>query len=180
MTDPVVTVHLEHLAADLQPTPAPERRQQCLVLLTTTLTQAPDLSRVVVPGVDTLDDVDPRLRARAGQQGIPVELLPSQPGTDGTAGAGGFSAALQNLADHTDAATASATAKMIGYPTTGLDLGDQHRTWRPVLLATAGFAIAVLVGLVPACLARRQRRRRLANARTTPPLAEPEAVNVAV
>ena len=37
--------------------------------------------------------------------------------------AGGFTAALQDLADHTDAATALATAKMIGYPTRDLDLG---------------------------------------------------------
>jgi putative intracellular protease/amidase len=155
------------------------RTRHGLVLLTTTLTNASDLSRVAVPGVDTLDDLDPRLQVWAGRQELSVELLASQPGTDGTVGGGGFSAALQNLADHTDAATTSATAKMIGYPTTGLNLGDQHRIGRPVLLAITGFAFAVLVGLAPAHLARR-RRRRLANARTTPPLAAPEAMNVAV
>ena len=156
------------------------RTRHGLVLLTTTLSDAPALSYVVVPGADALDDVDPRLKAWAGTRKLPVEPLPSQSGTDGTVGGGGFSGALQNLADHTDAATTSATAKMIGYPTTGLNLGDQHRTWRPVLLAITGFAFAVLVGLAPASLARRQRRRRLAIARTTAPLAEPEAVTVAV
>ena len=73
---------------------------------------------------------------------------------------GGFSAALQDLADHTDAATTSATAKMIGYPTTDLDLGRQHRSWRALLLAIAGVAFSVVVGLTPVRLARRRRRRR--------------------
>ena len=41
---------------------------------------------------------------------------------------GGFTAALQDLADHTDAATAVATAKMIGYPTRDLDLGAEPPT----------------------------------------------------
>ena len=71
---------------------------------------------------------------------------------------GGFTAALQNLADHTDAATTSTTAKMIGYPATGLNLGNAHESWRPVLLAMAGLTVAVLVGLTPAFLVRRRRR----------------------
>jgi hypothetical protein len=50
---------------------------------------------------------------------------------------------------------------MIGYPTSDLDLGNQHRSWRPVLLAIAGLALAVLVGLAPATLGRRRRRRLL-------------------
>ncbi len=75
------------------------------------------------------------------------------------AGGGGFAAALQNLADHTDAATATATAKMIGYPTTGLSLGTQHRSWRTVLLGLASLALAVLIGRCPAYLTRRRRRR---------------------
>ncbi len=156
------------------------RTRHGLVLLTTSLTNAPDLSYVVAPGAGTLNDVDPRLRAWAGEQNLPVEPLAGLPGPDGTVGGGGFTAALHNLADHTDAATAFATAKMIGYPATGLDLGDQHRTWRPVLLAITGFAFAVLIGLAPATVARRRRLRRLANARTTAPLAEPETVKVAV
>ena len=72
---------------------------------------------------------------------------------------GGFTAALQNLADHTDAATTSTTAKMIGYPASDLNLGNAHETWRPVLLAIAGLTVAFLVGLTPTFLVRRRRRR---------------------
>lgn len=130
------------------------RTRHGLVLLTTSLTNAPDLSRVVVPGPDA---VDPRLGAWADSRGLTVEPLAGRDGSLG--GGGGFSAALQNLADHTDAATTSATAKMIGYPTTDLDLGDGHRSWRPVLLAVAGLLLAALVAMAPAALARRRRRR---------------------
>ena len=72
---------------------------------------------------------------------------------------GGFTAALQNLADHTDAATTSTTAKMIGYPATDLNLGNAHESWRPVLLAIAALTVAILVGLTPAFLVRRRRSR---------------------
>lgn len=44
------------------------RTRHGLVLLTTSLTNAPGLSRLVVPGADTLDAVDPRLRAWVDQQ----------------------------------------------------------------------------------------------------------------
>jgi putative intracellular protease/amidase len=134
------------------------RTRHGLVLLTTSFTHAPGLSRVVVPGTGA---VDPQLSAWADRQGLTVEALSGRPGPDGSgAGGGGFSAALQNLADHTDAATTSATAKMIGYPTTGLTLGGQHRSWRPVLLALAALTLAVQVGSAPTFLARRRRRRR--------------------
>ncbi|MEP7092030.1 MAG: DJ-1/PfpI family protein [Nocardioidaceae bacterium] len=151
-----------------------------LVLLTTSLTNAPDVSRVVVPGAGALDAVDPRLRAWADKRGLTLEPLTARSGPDGAVGGGGFRAALQNLADHTDAATTSATAKMIGYPTTDLNLGQQHRSWRPVLLAIAGLALAVLVALAPASLVRRRRRRRLAGVLTTDSVTEPEIVNVTV
>ena len=119
-----------------------------LALLTTSYSHAPELSRVVVPGVDTPDAIDPRLRALAQDQGLTVEPLK-----------GGFTAALQNLADHTDGGTTSTTAKMIGYPATDLNLGDAHGSWRAVLLAIASLMVAVLVGLTPAFLVRRRRRR---------------------
>ena len=84
----------------------------------------------------------------AQDQGLTVEPLE-----------GGFTAALQNLADHTDGGTTSTTAKMIGYPATDLNLGDAHGSWRAVLLAIASLMMAVLVGLTPAFLVRRRRRR---------------------
>ena len=139
------------------------RTRHGLTLLTTPLTQAPDLSRVVVPGADKTDAIDPRLRTWADSQRLIIEPLAGRPGPDGSrGGGGGFTAALQNLADHTDAATTSATAKMVGYPTTDLTLGPKHRSWRTVLLALASLVLAALIGRAPARLARRRRRRSLA------------------
>jgi len=138
------------------------RTRHGLVLLTTPLTHAPDLSRVVVPGADKPDAIDPRLRTWADSQRLTVEPLTSRPGPDGShGGGGGFTAALQNLADHTDAATTSATAKMVGYPTTDLTLGSKHPSWRTVLLGLASLVLAVLIGRAPGRLARRRRRRSL-------------------
>jgi hypothetical protein len=131
------------------------RTRHGLVLLTTSLNHAPALSRVVVPGAATLTAVDPRMRAWADRQQVPVEPLASSSGTGGTRdGSGGFSAALQNLASHSDAATTTATAKMIGYPTSDLDLAGDHRAWRPVMLGVGAIAIAILMGRVPALLRR--------------------------
>ena len=73
---------------------------------------------------------------------------------------GGFTAALQDLADHTDAATAVATAKMIGYPTRDIDLGASHRPGRAVLLALMSLLLAVGIGSAPARLIRSRRRRQ--------------------
>ncbi len=74
---------------------------------------------------------------------------------------GGFTAALQDLADHTDAATAAATAKMIGYPTFDLDMGTGHRPGRAIVLALTSLLLAAGIGSVPALLIRRRGRRRL-------------------
>ncbi|MEP6798177.1 MAG: DJ-1/PfpI family protein [Lapillicoccus sp.] len=136
------------------------RTRHGLVLLTTSYTGAAGVSRVVVPGADTINAVDLRLRAWADQQRLSVEPLTVRPGPDGSVG-GGFTAALENLAAHTDAATASATAKMVGYPTTTLDLVHQQRSWRPVFLLITALALAVLVALAPGQLARRRHRRHL-------------------
>ena len=154
------------------------RTRHGLVLLTTAFKSAPDLSSVVVPGADTPDAIDPQLRVWAENRGLTVEPLPPRPGPDGTPGGSGFTAALQNLADHTDAATTTATAKMIGYPTTDVVLGDQHRAWRPIVLAIAGLALALLVGLAPALVARRRRRPQRDNTPTTDAPAERETINV--
>ncbi len=159
------------------------RTRHGLVLLTTSFANAPGLSRVVVPGADNADAVDPQLQAWADNRDVTVEPLAARPAADGSrTGGGGFSSALQDLADHTNAATTSATAKMIGYPTTGLDPGRRHGPWRPVLLAIASLTLAVLIGLAYASLAQRRRRRRLPqdNAPTAPSTSEPEAVNVTV
>jgi putative intracellular protease/amidase len=135
------------------------RTRHGLVLLTTSYADAPGLSSVVVPGAGTPEALDPRLRAWAAEQRLTLEPLAGRAGRDGSGG-GGFTAALQNLGEHTDAATTSATAKMIGYPTTGLDLGDRHQSPRTVLLAISALTLAVLVGLGPTWLVRRRRRLR--------------------
>lgn len=156
------------------------RTRHGLVLLTTSFTQVRGLSWVVVPGTGALD---PQLKAWFEDHGLTVEALSGSLGPDGSgARGGGFSAALQNLADHTDAAAATATAKMIGYPTTGLTLGSQHRSWRPVLLAIAALALSALVGSAPTFLARRRRRRRLQRkgAATASSPAKPESTHAVV
>ncbi len=131
------------------------RTRHGLVLLTTSYAHAPGLSRVVVPGAASPKAIDTGLATLAHDQSLTPEPL-----------RGGFTAALQNLADHTDGATASATAKMIGYPTTGLRLGDEHWSWRAVILAVGALLLAVLVGLTPVFLVRRRRRRQLDGAPT--------------
>jgi len=150
------------------------RTRHGLVLLTTPITRTPNLSRVVVPGADKPDAIDPHVRAWADSQRLTVEPLAGRPGPHGSrGGGGGFTTALKDLADHTDVATTSATAKMVGYPTTNLNLGPTHRSWRTVLLVLASLVLAVLIGRTPATLARRRRQRFLPvdNAPTADPKA---------
>jgi putative intracellular protease/amidase len=155
------------------------RTRHGLILLTTSLANAPRVSRILVPGATST--IDPQLRTWAANRGLNVEILNDRvrPGESRTSG-GGFSTALQDLADHTNAATTAATAKMIGYPTTDLTLGDRHVSWRPVLLGIASLALAVLVASAPTALARRRRKDRPQSdsAGTGDRVAEPEAVNV--
>jgi hypothetical protein len=135
------------------------RTRHGLRLLTTGIADAPHLSRLVVPGAAELATVDPRLRRWADRGDLTIEPLAGR-GTD--VPGGGFTAALRDLATHTDAATARTTAKMIGYPTNDLGLRGGHRNWRPVLLTLAALALAVLLGGTPARLARRGQRRSAA------------------
>jgi putative intracellular protease/amidase len=135
------------------------RTRHGLVLLTTPISDAPTLSWVVVPGAADLTEVDPQLRRWADTKHLTVEPLAGEPISRALRGGGGFTAALRNLAAHTDAATARTTAKMIGYPTTDLALHGGHRSWRPILLGIAILALAIFIGRAPAHLARRRRRR---------------------
>jgi putative intracellular protease/amidase len=129
------------------------RTEHGLVLLTTSTREAGSLSRIVVPGAA---GVDPRLQQWADSRNLDVESLAADAGR-GRSG-GGFVSALQNLTDHTDGATAASTAKMIGYPTTDVDLGRGHPQVRTVLLAVVSLALAVGVGLAPGAIIRRRRR----------------------
>jgi putative intracellular protease/amidase len=142
------------------------RTRHGLVLLTASTHEDPSLSRIVVPGVE---HVDAGLRRWAASRHLDVEPLADEPAVgDGPRTGGGFTTALQDLTDHSGAVTASATAKMIGYPTTSIDLdrGD-HTPVRGVLLLATSLAVAVLVGLAPAFLSK--RRRRWAEARSATP-----------
>jgi hypothetical protein len=138
------------------------RTRHGLVLLTTKIADAPRLSRVLVPDANAPGAIGPQLRAWADHRGLDVESLVGRPSPDGPrTGGGGFTAALQNLADHTNAATTSATAKMIGYPTADLNLDNSRWPWRPVLLFIASLALAILAAQTPSGLAARRRQRRL-------------------
>ena len=134
------------------------RTRHGLTLLTTSTHDAPSLSRIVVPGVH---DIDTGLQRWAVSRHVEVEPLKSEMGDVGAGrGGGGFAAALQNLTDHTGATTGASTAKMIGYPTTHVDLQGGHRSLtRAILLVAASLLLAVLVGRAPALTGRRRRRR---------------------
>ena len=132
------------------------RTRHGLVLLTTSTRDAPSLSRIVVPGAD---DVDRHLQNWADSRHLDVETLGDGRGRgDDRRSGGGFTSALENLSDHSDAVTASSTAKMIGYPTTHVDLHRAHTGMRTIVLVLAGLALAVLLGLAPASITRRRRR----------------------
>ena len=85
-----------------------------------------------------------------------------RPGALGPSGRPGFDGALEHLAHTAGAATARSTAKMIDYPTEGLDLGAETGPRRTQVLGTAAvglsLGVALVVGLVP--WARRRRRAR--------------------
>ena len=137
------------------------RTRHGLTLLTTSTHSAPSLSRLIVPGTE---DIDPGMRQWAASRNLEVEPLRASGGSEGVQGAlgarggGGFTAALQNLADHTDAATARSTAKMIGYPAGVVDLDrGGHTALRTFLLAAASLLVAVLVGLSPSAIMRRRQ-----------------------
>jgi putative intracellular protease/amidase len=133
------------------------RTRHGLTLLTTSTHDAPSLSRIVVPGVH---DVDTGLQRWAARRHVDVEPLKSEMGDVGAGrSGGGFAAALQNLTDHSGATTGVSTAKMIGYPTTHVDLEGGQVAVRAVLLVAVSLLLAVLAGRAPALVSRRRRRR---------------------
>jgi putative intracellular protease/amidase len=134
------------------------RTRHGLTLLTTSTHDAPSLSRIVVPGVH---DIDVHLQQWAVNRHVDIEQLKNETGDVGAGrSGGGFAAALQNLTDHTGATTGASTAKMIGFPTTQIDLQAGHHTAvRAVLLLAVSLLLAVLVGRAPALTSRRRRRR---------------------
>jgi hypothetical protein len=112
----------------------------------------------VVPGVH---DIDTGLQRWAASRHVDVEPLRSETGYVGAGrSGGGFAAALHNLTDHSGATAGASTAKMIGYPSTQVDLeGGHHIVTRAVLLVAVSLLLAVLAGRAPALISRRRRRQ---------------------
>jgi hypothetical protein len=110
----------------------------------------PGLDRVIVPGTT----VDPRLASWAGERDIRIAPLSS-------AHRHGFDAALDDLAAHTDRATAVSAAKMIDYPAPRQALPAGGRAWRAPVLLVLAILVAVGVGLLPTTVRRLVRRRRV-------------------
>lgn len=112
-----------------------------LVLVTSTLADAPRPDRLAVPGPHGSTDLDPRLSAWAADHHVPVDAI--------HASAPGFDGALAYLASRSGDRTARSAAKMIDYPTAQLDLRGHHGSPRAVVLlalalATVGAAAVAL------------------------------------
>jgi hypothetical protein len=90
------------------------------------------LSRIIVPGSA---DVSSYRRLLAGPTTSASRSRPSGSFPDGGRTVPAVEGSLQNLADHTNGTTAASTAKMIGYPTTDLDI------LLPVIMLPAGVAL---------------------------------------
>jgi hypothetical protein len=108
---------------------------------------APWVDRLIVPGVNSLDEVGPRLAGWAAGRGLRVEL----PQADGEFS---FDAMLRDLAAHADRATAHVTAKSIECPTGHLHLAGPAWPWRPTTLLALTVATAIGAGLLPAAAHR--------------------------
>src|SRR5215469_12061200 len=112
---------------------------------------APHIDRLIVPGVQTLDEVGPRLAGWAAERGLDIEL----PQADGEFS---FDAMLRDLAACAGRATAAVTAKSIEYPTGHLRLAGPAWPRRPATLLALTGAAAIAVGFLPAAAAHQSRR----------------------
>jgi hypothetical protein len=114
------------------------------------------VDRLLVPGTGAAASPDGDIAAAARRADVPVTYLHDQPGF-------AFDPALREIADTMDVPTARWTAKILEYPSTGLDLSGPGWPWaptiRPLLLGLAGLALALGVNLLL------RRRTRQASAR---------------
>ncbi|MEO6310081.1 MAG: DJ-1/PfpI family protein [Leifsonia sp.] len=123
-----------------------------MVLVTDTETRASSLSTLIVPGATSVSSVDPHLAGWAKARGIPVDAL------HGPTGATGFDGALEYFAAHTNRGTAMSAAKMIDYPTAGLELAAGGSALRAPIILVLSILVSVGVGMLPTII-RRVRRR---------------------
>jgi hypothetical protein len=114
----------------------------------------PRIDRLVVPGADSAEEVDPQLLGWAADRGLKVEL----PNGGQAAGEFSFDAMLRDLAGHSDRVTARVTAESIEYPTEQLELAGAGWPWRPTALLALTASAALGVALLPAAATRRNRR----------------------
>jgi hypothetical protein len=114
----------------------------------------PRIDRLVVPGADSAEEVDPQLLGWAADRGLKVEL----PNGGQAAGEFSFDAMLRDLAGHSDRVTARVTAESIEYPTEQLELAGAGWPWRPTALFALTATAALGVALLPAAATRRNRR----------------------
>jgi putative intracellular protease/amidase len=114
----------------------------------------PRIDRLVVPGADSAEEVDPQLLGWAADRGLKVEL----PNGGQAAGEFSFDAMLRDLAGHSDRVTARVTAESIEYPTEQLELAGAGWPWRPTALFALTASAALGVALLPAAATRRNRR----------------------
>ncbi|HZA84302.1 MAG TPA: hypothetical protein VFC13_22970 [Actinomycetes bacterium] len=111
------------------------------------------IDRLVVPGVGSIEEVDPRLLGWAADRGLMVEL----PNGGQAAGQFSFDAMLADLAGRSDQTTARVTAKSIEYPTEQLELAGAGWPWRPTALLALTVTAAIAIALVPAAATRWNR-----------------------
>jgi hypothetical protein len=111
---------------------------------------APRVDRLIVPGIHSADQVDPRLARWAAGRGLNLEL----PQADGEFS---FDAMLRDLAVHADRATARVTAKSIEYPAGHLQLAGPTWPCRPATLLALTIAAAAGAAVLPAGVRRHRR-----------------------
>ncbi|GAB1640854.1 DJ-1/PfpI family protein [Krasilnikovia sp. MM14-A1259] len=136
-------------------------RHGLLLLTTPADAAAPRVDRLVVPGVER---PDPALARWAADRHLDVTL----PHTAQAPGEFPFDPVLRDLAAHADRATARATAKFTEYPAQHLVLSGSAWPWRSTLLGAATVAAAAGIGLLPALVIRRVRRRPAARVEDAP------------
>jgi hypothetical protein len=112
------------------------------------------VDRLVVPGADSAEEVDPQLRGWAADRGLNIEL----PNGGQAADEFSFDAMLRDLAGHSDRVTAGVTTESIEYPTEQLELAGAGWPWRPTALLALTVTAAIGVALSPAAATRRNRR----------------------
>ena len=125
-----------------------------IVLLTTPISDDPDVDRVVVPGATSASEIDPQLRRWASDRNVGIEPLRS------AEGGMGFDAALEDIAAHSSRTVALTVAKVIDYPVAHLDLSSSGTQWRLAALLFLTVVLALGIALLPSAVMKAVRRRR--------------------